>query len=107
MTEKIALKQVPIVVYAAEEASELREYASKFESIDVAKILLKLKSKAEKEKFKYRILDFKIAYNKCADIVIELESFKTKDKLKKKRELKELLAELDAIWKYLIVNYKL
>jgi hypothetical protein len=106
--KEIRLKPVPLTVsFAGNEASVLREYAEKINKIEVDKILSQLKNKAEKEKFKYRIVDLKNAYNKSVDKLQEIEKLHTKDTNKKIRELKEDMAELDAIWKYIIANYQI
>lgn len=105
--KKLALKTVPsTVVSAVHEANQLRDYAVKLNQIDLDENLTLLKNKAEKEKFKYRIVEFKIAYNKCIDKLVEIESPHPKDKDKKIRELQEDMIELDAIWKYITANYK-
>lgn len=111
--KKIELKPVPeTVTSSVNEAKTLREYSEKLKAIDDEKILSQIKEKAEKEKYKYRILDFKIAYNKCVTKLHEVErksveSTQDKEKLKKTGELKECMNELEAIWQYIIVNYKI
>jgi hypothetical protein len=106
--KEIVLKPVPLTVsLAVDEANELRDFAEKLNKIDIDKVLTQLKQKNEKEKFKYRIVDLKIAYNKCVDKLQEVENAHPKGKIKKIRELKECMVELDAVWKYIIVNYKI
>ncbi|MBC7537357.1 MAG: hypothetical protein H7281_00945 [Bacteriovorax sp.] len=106
--KEIVLKPVPLTVsLAVDEANELRDFAEKLNKIDIDKVLNQLKQKTEKEKFKYRIVDLKIAYNKCVDKLQEVENAHPKVKMKKIRGLKECMVELDAVWKYIIVNYKI
>jgi len=106
-TDKVDLKPVPSAVVAINEASQLRDYAVKLNSINIDEITSRMDKKAEKEKFKYRILDFKIAYNKSVDLLIELEDVKTKDKAKKQRDLQQKLDELGTIWQYIITTYQI
>jgi predicted nucleotide-binding protein (sugar kinase/HSP70/actin superfamily) len=85
----------------------MRPVCCEINKIEVDKILSQLKNKAEKEKFKYRIVDLKNAYNKSVEKLQEIEKLHPKDTNKKIRELKEDMAELDAIWKYIIANYQI
>lgn len=106
-TNKIDLKPVPSVTVAVNEASQLRNYAEKLNSINIEEIISRMNKKAEKEQFKFRILDFKTAYNKSVDLLKDVENIQTKDKAKKMRELQEKMSELSAIWAYLITNYQI
>ena len=106
--QKIILKSIPDnVVIARVEAGELREYRNKLNSIDVEKILLQLKEKTSKEEFKYRLVDMKIAYNKSVESLQDVEHASPNDIVEKKRKLKESLVQLDSIWKYVYVKYKI
>lgn len=106
--KKLVLKPLPSQVYlVVDESNKLKDYASKLSQIDLDQNLSKLKNKTEKEKFKYRITEFKIAYNKCVDKITEIEGQKAKDKTKQMRELKEDMMELDTIWQYIIANYQI
>ncbi|MDD4974567.1 MAG: hypothetical protein PHY93_09475 [Bacteriovorax sp.] len=106
--KEIILKPVPLTVsWAGNEASLLRDYADKLKKIDIDKTLSQINNKAEKKKFKYRIVDLKIAYNKCVDKLQEIEKVHPKDTSKKVRELKQDMIELNAIWQYIIANYKI
>lgn len=106
--KKMVLKSLPAVVRQNHyEANKLKDYAEKLNQIDLDEELALLKDKTEKEKFKYRIVEFKIAYNKCVDKIEEIESGKAKNKFKAKRQLKQSMVELDAIWQYIITNYRI
>ncbi len=106
--KRLIVKSLPVNVSSVtNEANVLRGYAAKLNQIDIDKNLSKLKQKVDKEKFKYRILEFKIAYNKCVDKVVEIEAPNSKDKMKKIGQLKEDMLELDAIWQYIVANYEI
>ena len=104
----MALKSLPTnITIVIDEANQLREYAAKLNQIDIDKELLQIKNKKEKEKFKYRILEFKITYNKCVDKIQEIEKMKQKGNSKEARELDQGLSELSTIWQYIITTYKI
>lgn len=106
--EKINLRPLPVTISTAvDEAMTLREYAEKLNAIDVEKQTALLKTKKEKEEFKFKIAELKGAYNKCVDKLQDIEVKHPKDQSKKMRELKEYLVELDAIWKYTLTHYNL
>ena len=106
--KKILITSVPnIVLFTEHEAVLLRDYADKINKIDIDKILSEINNKTEKEKFKYRIVDLKTTYNKCVNKLQKVEGSLPKDRNKRNRELKEYMDELDAIWKYIIANYKI
>ncbi len=106
-THKIELKSVPITLSAENESRRLIEYYTKFNTIEIDSILNRLKSKREKKEFNYRILEFKIVFNKCIDSLIDIKNADSAIRLKKLRELKEKMNELEALWKYIIVNYRI
>lgn len=102
------LKALPVSSSTAiNETRALRDYAEKLNKIDTEKIISQLENQKEREQFKHRIIDLKVSYNKCVDKLNDVEKAAANDKAEKLRELKENMAELDAIWKYLIVNYKI
>ena len=53
------------------------------------------------------MIDFRIIYNKCVDKMNEFGNANENDKVNKMAELKELKYELDAIWLYIVNNYKI
>ena len=88
-----------------EERRQLKEQVVK--QIDFKKTLTLFKSDSEKDDFKKRLIDFRIAYNKCVDKMNEFGNANDNEKIVKLTELKELKYELDAIWLYILNNYKI
>jgi anion-transporting ArsA/GET3 family ATPase len=106
--KEIVLMPIPSnITKALDEANQLRDYKVKLESLDVNKVLSRLKHDYEKDKFKSQMIDLRIAFNQSIEKLQNYESVQPKDKITKYNELKNAITELDTIWKYTVFNFKI
>ena len=105
---EMILKILPINIIASTDLGVgLSNYAKSINQINYSKTLSSFKSDAEKNDFKKRMIDFRIVYNKCVDKINDFGNANESDKNNIMIELKELKYELDAIWLYIVHNYKI
>ena len=106
--DEMILKDLPTNTIASTDIGlSLNNYAKSINQINYNKTLSLLKTDVKKDDFRKRMIDFRIIYNKCVDKMNEFGNANENDKVNKMAELKELKYELDAIWLYIVNNYKI
>lgn len=106
--KEMVLKPLPSkIVLGRAEANQLSDYKIKLQSLDVDKILSQLKNNSEKDNFKDQIINLRNAYNKSVEKLQILEKAQGKNKELKYNQLKDSIIELNTIWKYIIVNFRI
>ena len=102
----VELKPLPEkVIYANKEKSELQFYADKIESMKINKVDKRLDSSAEKSEFTKHIVNLGANYNRCVELLNEIE--KSASNEKNGSTFKSCLVQLDSIMKYILFNYKI
>lgn len=92
------------VKFTEQEKSQLQSYAKKIKSMKMSKVESKLDAN-EKAEFARQIVNLRKQYNRCIDLLNEIE--KSSDNVKSDQGLRNCLDQLEVIMKYVFINYKL
>lgn len=92
------------VKFTEQEKSQLQSYAKKIKSMKMSNVESKLDSN-EKAEFSRQIVNLSEQYNRCVDLLNEIE--KSSGNVKSDEGLKICINQLEVIMKYVFINYKL
>lgn len=108
MEELLVLKPLPEnVTFAISEKAQLKNYEDKINSMDVKGANQKLSSEIDQKDFARQVVKLRKSYNKCVDVVNQIEKKKNQDKFKIDDSFMICIDQLDVVVKYVLLHYKL